>query len=237
MRQVRNVPLHADLLELQTILENEWPEQLAALRASGVPVGLYDDLDDDALKAKAKELGVTFADDADRDTITTAVKAAEDKLQPPPWGDDENFDPQRAWKLIQDTRADRDRLKTEAVDLRTKVKEHDDASKTEQELAAERAATAETTAANATREAARLRVALSKGLTETQAKRLVGETQEELEADADELLASFVQENDDDTGQDPPRRPRERMRPGAAPGSQPEETDPAKLAALVPRRY
>lgn len=38
---------------------------------------------------------------------------------------------------------------------------------------------------------ARLEVALSKGLTPTQAKRLVGGTREELEADADELIADL----------------------------------------------
>lgn len=40
-------------------------------------------------------------------------------------------------------------------------------------------------------EVLKLRVALDKGLTLVQAKRLVGETEEELMADADELLASF----------------------------------------------
>lgn len=38
----------------------------------------------------------------------------------------------------------------------------------------------------------RLEIALEKGLTKTQAKRLVGSTREELEADADELLADLA---------------------------------------------
>jgi hypothetical protein len=45
---------------------------------------------------------------------------------------------------------------------------------------------------NSTRlEALRASVALAKGLTPTQAKRLIGSTSEELEADADELLADI----------------------------------------------
>jgi hypothetical protein len=99
----------------------------------------------------------------------------------------------------------------------------------------ERATNAERTAQSAQREAARLRVALKKNLTETQARRLVGDTEEELEADADELLASF--KNDDDGDREPLRRPRERLRPGSrtSSDSDDDENDPAKLAALVPR--
>lgn len=151
----------------------------------------------------------------------------------PPWGSGE-FDPDRAWKLIQDIRADLDKVKTERDDLRGKVKTHEDATKSDQEKLEERATGAETRAAKAEQEAARLRVALKKGLAETQAKRLVGDTEEQLEADADELLASF---RDDGEGQEPPRRPRERLRSGAAPGSEPEKSDPASLAKQVPRGW
>jgi hypothetical protein len=105
-----------------------------------------------------------------------------------------------------------------------------------QEKLEERAAQAEQKAEAATREAARLRIALKKGLTETQAKRLVGDTEEELEKDADELLKSF---KDDEGGGDDGgtrRTPKPRLRTGAAPSSEPDETDPEKLAEQVPRR-
>jgi hypothetical protein len=81
----------------------------------------------------------------------------------------------------------------------------------------------------------RLEVAMEKGLSPLQAKRLVGETKEELEADADELFEDFKTE--DEPGQAPRSRPKERLRPGAAPSAEPEETDPIKLAAQVPRMY
>ena len=63
--------------------------------------------------------------------------------------------------------------------------------------------------------ALRLQVALDKGLTSLQAKRLVGTTQEELEADADELLKAWGPAATDDGEPDdsllskaPQRRPR-----------------------------
>lgn len=156
----------------------------------------------------------------------------------PPWGSDEEFDPKRAWKLIEGLRGDIGKVKTENEELRGKVQEHEDASKSDQEKLEERASTAEKTAAEATAEAARLRVALKKGLTETQAKRLVGENEEELEKDADELLESFNNPSDDgDDGETPRRRPTERMRTGAARRREPDENDPAKLAEAVPRGY
>lgn len=71
-------------------------------------------------------------------------------------------------------------------------------------------------------EVLKLRVALKKGLTEVQARRLVGTNEEELEADADELVASFggsgksgEGDNDGDDKVDPPKRqPRRRSNPG-----------------------
>jgi hypothetical protein len=115
-----------------------------------------------------------------------------------------------------------------------KLKEIEDAQKSESERNAEKLTALERSAQEATLEAARLRVAIKKGLTETQAKRLVGKTEEELEADADELLSSFKpSDSKDDSTKD--RRPKERLKPGATPSSEPDEMDPRKLAAQVPQ--
>jgi hypothetical protein len=92
--------------------------------------------------------------------------------------------------------------------------------------------------------ALRLEVAATKGLTPTQAKRLVGTTQEELEADADELLASFkpgtgdgsAADSGDSGGDTPTGRPQEKLRGGSA--SDDGEAlviDPAKLMETLPR--
>jgi len=83
--------------------------------------------------------------------------------------------------------ADYDDLKAKA----SKYDEVDEANKTELQKAVERAEAAEKKLTPAEAKATRLEVALEKGLTATQAKRLVGSTKEELEADADELLADI----------------------------------------------
>lgn len=122
----------------------------------------------------------------------------------------------------------------ENADAARRLAEIEQSGKSEQERLAEARQSAEERAASAEREAARLRVALRRGLNEAQAKRLVGDTEEELEADAEELLATFTPAHpESDT--DLPSRPRERLRPGARPEVTPDETDPEKLAEAIPR--
>jgi hypothetical protein len=118
-----------------------------------------------------------------------------------------------------------------------RLKEIEDADKSEADKAVERAAAAEKRAIDAESRAMRLEVASAKGLTSAQAKRLVGSNQEELEADADELLASFKSDKDDSSSDKGggTRTPKERLRSGAAPDAEPEDNDPRKLADAVPR--
>lgn len=78
----------------------------------------------------------------------------------------------------------------EAEQYRLKVKEFEDASKSEQEKLTERLKEQEARAAKAERDALRLKVALDKGLPKTLASRLQGDTEDELMADADELLST-----------------------------------------------
>lgn len=84
----------------------------------------------------------------------------------------------------------------EAEELRRKVKEFEDADKTELEKATTAAEEARKRAEAAEANALRLEIASEKGLTPSQAKRLVGTTREELEADADELLETFGKPDD-----------------------------------------
>ena len=118
----------------------------------------------------------------------------------------------------------------EAEQARLKVKQYEDATKSEQEKLTERASELEKSLTTAEANAARFEIALEKGLTKSQAKRLVGSTREELEADAEELLADLGLGEEKPT---PARRPQERLKPGAAPDAEPEEHDPAKLAEAV----
>ena len=86
----------------------------------------------------------------------------------------------------------------EAEALRLKLKEFEDRDKSELERLTERAEAAERAAAATEVKALRLEVAAEQGLTPAQAKRLVGETREDLESDAKELLATFKPATNDD---------------------------------------
>jgi hypothetical protein len=123
--------------------------------------------------------------------------------------------------------------------LADKARELEDRDKTEAQKATDKAAAAEARALEAETRALRLEIAHEKGLTPAQAKRLMGGTKEELEADADELLSTFGSKSTDDGKPPVGRRPAEALRPGG--GTDPEDgldlTDPDKLAALVPRGY
>ncbi len=94
---------------------------------------------------------------------------------------------QLAERLARAKPADYDELKAKAA----KFDEIEQASKTELQRLTEDRDGHKTRGDTAELRAARLEVALEKGLTLTQAKRLVGNTREELEADADELLADL----------------------------------------------
>ena len=112
----------------------------------------------------------------------------------------------------------------------------EDANKTELERAKERADRAEAAAKDADARAMRLEVAQAKGLSLSLATRLQGATREELEADADELLKEMKPAGNGGSGGTPGHgRPRENLRSGAAPGAEPEDNDPTKLAAMIPR--
>lgn len=110
-------------------------------------------------------------------------------------------DKAKAQDAREDAQAEVATVTAERDELQTKVddKNAPDA-KVEIERANTRASKAEADAKKERDRADRLEVAIDKGLTPNQAKRLVGETKEELEADAEELLKDFggSKENEDD---------------------------------------
>lgn len=95
-------------------------------------------------------------------------------------------------------------------------------------------------AAKAEARADRIEVAMEKGLTPAQAKRLQGETKEELEADADEILELFggskagdEDEDEEDEGRTAPRS-KVRLTNGGDPKQQVDsEPDYEKIAAEI----
>ena len=143
----------------------------------------------------------------------------------PPWGSDDEFNPQKAWNLIQNLRGDLEKAKP-AIQ---RAKELEDASKTDTQRLTEERDTHRSRADEAEARLLRLEIGLAKGLTPAQSRRLVGTTKAELEADADDLLASFG------GSQVASSRPTERLRGGGDPDQEPE-ADLSKIAADIPRR-
>lgn len=157
----------------------------------------------------------------------------------------------------------RDRLKREREATATKYADYDalktaaaegDKSKTQLDKVSEQLAALTTRAEKAEAATLRAKVIADKKVPPSLAKRLQGTTEEELTADADELLADWKaaggktaddggeQDGDEGKGAPPARpaartgRPREDLRSGApTTAREPEETNPLKLAALIPR--
>lgn len=77
----------------------------------------------------------------------------------------------------------------EAEQLRLKLKQYEDRDKSEAEKLAERAAAAEAMISPLEQQNRRLRIAMAKGIPLEIAERLVGDTDEDMAADADRLLA------------------------------------------------
>lgn len=119
----------------------------------------------------------------------------------------------------------------EAEQARLRIKEFEDRDKSDQDRLAEKASELEGKLTTAEANAARFEIALEKGLTKNQAKRLVGSTRDELEADADELLADLGVTPDEA----PAHRSKERLKPGATPDAEPTKS-PEELADAVVKR-
>lgn len=158
----------------------------------------------------------------------------------PPEPDDQGSSldelPDWAQKEIKKTRTEAARYRTEnkaLADKATKFDELENASKSDVEKLNEKATTAEQRAVAAEAKALRMEIAAEKGLTLAQSKRLSGSTREELEADADELVEMF---GGTKNTAPPGGGVKDSLRPAGAGNELPEETDPAKLAELHPRR-
>lgn len=177
----------------------------------------------DSTNDDADDTGTDDGDDKGKKTDDAGRAGGQDQLK----------------KDLARERRDRQALQAQLDEVSKKLEAHEKAKLSDTEkLSAERdEIKAELDKARA--EVLRMTVASEKGLTAAQAKRLVGSTKEELEADAEELLETFVgkrDDGDDDSGSGPPSsRPREKFRGGGKPDSEPEETDERKLADSHPR--
>lgn len=126
--------------------------------------------------------------------------------------------------------SDYDDLKAKAA----RFDESEEKTKSETQRLADANRAAEDRAKKAELDSCRMRVALRKGLTEAQVKRLLGTTEEELEADADELVAAFKGAEPEVTPPATGGRPKEKLRPGAVADAEPDP-DPEKVLNAIPR--
>ncbi len=157
--------------------------------------------------------------------------------QPPTPGADLGDAGKRA---IQAERDARKKAEQSAADLAAELQAIKDKDKSDSEKLAERLAAAERRAADAETQAARMEVAAEKGLTAAQARRLVGSTREELEADADDLLATFQPAGQEDPPGERPTptpRPTPTVRGGGDPTQEPDPTpsDIREIVSKIPR--
>lgn len=156
-------------------------------------------------------------------------------------GDDDEPLGEAGKKALERERRARREAEARLREVEAKLEEHEGEKKSDVERATDRIATLERELAETRREALRLEVAMAKGLTAAQARRLAGNTREELEADADELLELFggrtggSSATGDDDRRPPRKRPTPDLRGGVDPTEPVEDTDPAKLAARIPR--
>lgn len=162
-----------------------------------------------------------MADDPTPDP--TPADPKEPKADPPK--------PETDWKA--EARKWETRAKENAT-AAARLQELENAQKSAEDRAKEAQTAAEKRAADAELRAMRLEVAATKGLTPAQAKRLVGTTAEELEADADELLSTFAPAAPGEPKPTPAGKPREHLKAGSGDPDQPvEETDVKALGARM----
>lgn len=162
-----------------------------------------------------------------------ATKAAEEEAARKAAEEAEADDEKLREGGLKALKAERERakaLEAELAEFKRVQKEQEDAKKTDLEKLQEANSGLTGDLTKAQRTSVLYEIALDKGLTKTQVRRLVGDTKEELEADADALLEELGVTK---TEQDPRTRTRE-LRGGTKPNSNSGvEMDPVKLAESV----
>lgn len=151
----------------------------------------------------------------------------------PPWGTEENFDPDRAWSLIENLRAEKERLSarpTLTPEQQTQLAEYQrlvEASQSEAERQANAVAAAERAAEAARAEAIRYKAAATYGVPQEHFDLLGSGTEQEVSARAEKIRALLAVQAAATTppAPTPPTRPVEQLRPGATPSQTDNEDD------------
>ena len=130
-------------------------------------------------------------------------------------------------KALEAERKARRDAEKQLREIQSRLQEIEDKDKSETDRLREKVASLEADNAKLTTESIRAEVAMAKGLTAAQAKRLAGSTREELEADADEILEMFPAQ----AGATPP--PSDKPRPDLKGGTDPTEDSDVDIKAIV----
>lgn len=147
-------------------------------------------------------------------------------------------------RALDAMKREKNAAKKQTAELLAKLKNYEDKDKTEGQRLQEAAEDAKTRATKAESSARKLQMALDRapeGATlahiKAVAKRISGDSDEDLEADCDELFALFAPQKDNvtTTKKEPPGKPKERLSGGGEPDDNPEEMDPRKLADSIGR--
>lgn len=138
-------------------------------------------------------------------------------------------------KALDDERKARREAERKLKEAADQLKELQDKDKTEIDKLRDENADLKNKLSASDAKSLRADVAMSKGLTAAQAKRLVGTTQEELEADADEILTAFPSQSGGGATPPPSKKPAPDLKGGSEPNDDSVEMNPAKLAESVPR--
>lgn len=162
-------------------------------------------------------------------TEPTAAPAQEPTTAPttppaaaaPPWGTD--FDPEKAWNLVQNLRADKEKLSARpamTTEQQQQLSEYQalvEASKSDAQRLQEQAAQAQRDAEQARADAIRYKAAATHGIPSDHFELLGSGTEDEVTARAQKIAELIAKATAPPAPGAPQTRPVEQLRPGASP--------------------
>lgn len=197
--------------------------------------------DEDAEKLLADAVNADDSDDSPDDDD----KGDEKDSKPSNEGGDPSKLGDPGKRALDAMKRERNAARKELQEFRAKLKQYEDKDKTEAQRLQEARDEAATRAAKAEEQWRSMSVAMERApahatlaQVKAVAKRVRGESEEDMETDADELFELLAPAPQ--TKEEPPPRkvagkPRERLRGGGDPDEEPEESDPRKLADMIRR--
>lgn len=185
-------------------------------------------VENDLADAVEEEESDSDSGDDDQDDSSEESEESDDDSD-----DDEELG-ERGKRALDRMKRERKQLRAQLAETKKLAKKWEDSQKTEAQRLADNAKDNMTRAEKAEQKLMRLEIAIEKGLTPKQAARLQGDSREDMETDADELLEIFNARNSNGKAA-PNGKPKEKLRGGADPEESREETDPKKLASQISR--